>query len=107
MVTTCLCPVIMGVYGSLIMVQLSKHLCQVGAITRNKFYCNLSHNSYDLYLFSDPFNYVLVYIMYMWMGRIATDNMGSLFVFLIRFFGTIALAYGIIWIKNKVNRKCT
>ena len=41
------------------------------------------------------------------MGRIATDNMGSLFAFLIRFFGTIALAYGIIWIKNKVNRKST
>ena len=105
--TSCLCSVVLGIYGSLIMIQFSKRLCQVGTITGKKFYRNLSHNSYDLYLFSDPFNYVLVYMMYMWMGRIATDNMGSLFAFLIRFFGTIFFAYGIIWIKNKVNRRST
>ena len=31
--TSCLCSVVLGIYGSLIMIQFSKRLCQVGTIT--------------------------------------------------------------------------
>ena len=92
--------VVMGVYGSIIMIQVSKKISSLKIITDNKIYKIFSRNSYDLYLFSDPFNYVLLYLMYYWMGTYITDNAESTLAFLIRLFGTIALAFVVIFIKK-------
>lgn len=90
----------MGVYGSIIMIQVSKKISSLTIIADNKIYKMFSRNSYDLYLFSDPFNYVLLYLMYYWMGTYITDNAESILAFLIRLFGTIALALVVIFIKK-------
>lgn len=92
--------VVMGVYGSLIMMQASKKIGSLKVIVDNKIYKTFSRYSYDLYLFSDPFNYVLLFLIYNWLGVYVTDNTSAILAFLIRFFGTIALAFVVIFIKN-------
>lgn len=92
--------VVMGVYGSIIMMQASKKIGSFKVVADNKIYKTFSRYSYDLYLFSDPFNYVLLYLIYNWLGAYVTDNTGAILAFLIRFFGTIALAFVVIFIKS-------
>lgn len=93
---------IMGTYGSVIMINIAKRIGNLHVLKSNKVYKTFSKDSYELYLFSDPFNYILIYMMYVWMGNYVIDNDASLFSFLTRFFGTIILAFVIIWIKNKI-----
>lgn len=94
--------VAMGVYGSIIMIQFSKHFGSFKCITNLRLYKMFSHYSYELYLFSDPFNYVLVYLTYLGLGEFVTSNVDAFLAFFIRFFGTIILAMLVIWIKNKI-----
>lgn len=95
-------PLIMGTYGSLIIINIAKRIGNFHVLRSNKVYKTFSKDSYELYLFSDPFNYILIYMMYVWMGDYVIDNVASLLSFLIRFFGTIFLAFVVIWIKNKI-----
>lgn len=93
--------ILMGIYGSFIVIQIAKYLRGFPTLTNNKVYQIFSRNSYELYLFSDPFNYMLLYLMNKFMGNYITDNLGSLYSFLVRFLGTIILAFAVIWIKKK------
>lgn len=62
----------------------------------------LSHNNnFQCKIFSDPFNYVLVYLTYLGLGDFVTSNVDAYLAFLIRLLGTIILAMFVIWIKNK------
>lgn len=94
--------VAMGVYGSIIMIQFSKHFGSFKCITNLRLYKMFSRYSYEIYLFSDPFNYVLVYLTYLGLGEFVTSNVDAFLAFFIRFFGTIILAMLVIWIKNKI-----
>ena len=102
----CLLLIVMGLYGSMIMIQISKKVGLLKVIVNNGIYKTFSHYSYELYLFSDPFNYVLLYLMYVWMGAYVADNMGSILSFLIRFCGTICFAFIVIVIKASVYKIC-
>ena len=95
--------VAMAIYGSLIMIQVSKWFGRLSAITSKRIYKSFSRNSYELYLLSDPFNYVLIMFLYQLLGDyIILSNIGPLLSFCVRFFGTIILAFAVIWIKNKI-----
>ena len=95
--------VAMSIYGSLIMIQVSKCVSRLSVITSKKIYKSLSRNSYELYLFSDPFNYVLIFLLTQLLGDyIILSNIGSLLSFCVRFFGTIIFAFAMIWLKNKI-----
>lgn len=94
--------IVMGIYGSVIMIQISKNVQKLPGLTKNTIYRTFSKHSYELYLFSDPFNYVLVYIMYELMGNYVEYNFSSLLSFFVRFLGTITLAFVVIWIKNRI-----
>ncbi len=93
-------PIVMGIYGSLIMIQMSKKVGTLQSLTSSKIYKSFSRNSYELYLFSDPFNYVLTSLLYAWLGQSLIGDWGSITSFLVRFFGTIILSYLVILIKN-------
>lgn len=68
-------------------------------------YNNIKNNSYNLYLFSDPFNYLLIPLLYSFMGdSIFTSNIGSGLSFFVRFFVTIILSYAIIYIMKIIKR---
>lgn len=95
--------VAMAIYGSLIMIQVSKLFGRLSAITSKRIYKSFSRNSYELYLFSDPFNYVLIMLLFQLLGDyIILSNIGPLLSFCVRFFGTIVFAFAVIWIKNKI-----
>lgn len=99
--------VVMGVYGSIIMIQFAKYFGTFKCITKLRLYRTFSRYSYELYLFSDPFNYVLVYLTYLGLGDFVTSNVDAFLAFFIRLFGTIILAMLVIWIKNKIQSvKC-
>lgn len=96
---------VMAIYGSLIMIQVSKRFGRMAAITSKRIYKSFSRNSYELYLFSDPFNYVLVLVLFQLLGDyIILSNIGPMLSFCVRFFGTIIFAFGVIWIKNKITQ---
>lgn len=94
----------MGIYGSFVMIQFSKTIETKQWITDSKFYKTFSRYSYDFYLFSDPFNYVLIYIMTVYFGVFVIGNVTSLIAFFVRFLGSIIFAYAIILIKNKIQK---
>ena len=94
--------IIMGIYGSFVMIQFSKAIETKRCITESKFYKTFLRYSYDFYLFSDPFNYVLIYIMTVYFGVFVIGNVTSLTAFFVRFVGSIVFAYAIILIKNKI-----
>lgn len=99
--------VVMGVYGSIIMIQFTKKFGTFKYITNLRLYKTFSHYSYELYLFSDPFNYVLVYLTYLGLGDFVMSNVDAFLAFFIRLLGTIILAMLVIWIKNKIQSvKC-
>ena len=99
--------VAMGVYGSIIMIQFTKYFGTFKCITNLRLYKTFSRYSYEFYLFSDPFNYVLVYLTYLGLGDFVTSNADAFLAFFIRLFGTIILAMLVIWIKNKIQSvKC-
>lgn len=83
------------------MIQFSKTIETKQWITDSKFYKTFSRYSYDFYLFSDPFNYVLIYIMTVYFGVFVIGNVNSLIAFFVRFLGSIIFAYAIILIKIK------
>ena len=93
----------MAVYGSLIMIQVSKWFGRLSVFTSKRIYKSFLHNSYELYLFSDPFNYVLIMLLFQLLGDyIILSNIGPLLSFCVRFFGTIIFAFAVIWLKNKI-----
>lgn len=67
---------------------------------------NTSKNSYGLYLYSDPINYVILYLVNTYsMQWIYEDNFGSLSIYLVRFFATTFGAWVVIMITRKFNYK--
>ena len=95
--------VAMAVYGSLIMIQVSKWFGRLSVFTSKRIYKSFLHNSYELYLFSDPFNYVLIMLLFQLLGDyIILSNIGPLLSFCVRFFGTLIFAIAVIWLKNKI-----
>lgn len=97
--------VVMGIYGSVIMIQVSKRFAALQRIKQSKCYTTFARNSYELYLFSDPFNYVLLSLTYSIMGDYVVSSIDSFIAFAVRFFGTILFALLVVRLKAIVRRK--
>lgn len=65
---------------------------------------NISKESYGLYLYSDPINYVILCIVSNYsLQWIYSDNLGALSIYVIRFFATTLGAWVVILITRKLN----
>ena len=73
-------------------------------IMNNPLYQYMKNNSYQLYLFSDPFNYAIIAIIAGTIGPIWESDLLSLFSFTIRAVGTFILACVIISLLHKINK---
>lgn len=73
-------------------------------IMDNQLYQYMKNNSYQLYLFSDPFNYAIIAIIVGTIGPIWESDLLSLFSFTIRAVGTFILACVIISLLTKINK---
>lgn len=92
---------ILALWGCLNMVGIVKLLENIPFFRKNKVFKNFSKNSYELYLYSDPFNYLLITIFSFWMGYgYVTDTLWSIMAYLLRIVLSIALAYLVIWLVS-------
>lgn len=103
---TTLANVVFAIIGMILMVAISKQLATKMQFVNNKVYKNLNRNSYDLYLYSDPFNYAILLIAFNnFGGAILTDNTIAFVLYFARFILTIAFAYLIILCKQMLMRQ--
>ena len=70
----------------------------------NQLYQYMKNNSYQLYLFSDPFNYAIIGIIVGLIGQIWESDLLSFLSFTLRAVGTFILACVIISLITKINK---
>lgn len=92
---------VFSIWGCWNMIFTCKCLCRYNWLVSSRLYNFFRKYSYELYLYSDPFNYVLIALLYGWLGYgVFTSNSGSLAAYLVRFVGTTGFAFLIISIIN-------
>ena len=65
-----------------------------------------SKNTFELYLYSDPLNYIFIYYSTLWLGdMIFTNNYICGFTFIIRFAFDVLLSFVIIIFVDKLKLK--
>lgn len=73
--------------------------------TKTSLYKTLYKNSYDIYLYSDPFNYLLILFLIIILGdNVFTENFVSLIAFLIRILFSVILSYLVIFIIRSAEK---
>lgn len=90
-----------GIYN---MIFTCKNLCsKINKLPSSKIYSYMKNNSYYLYLYSDPLNFLLIPILVYFLGdSILTTDLGAFTAFIVRFFGTLFGAMLLIYMTNKV-----
>lgn len=89
--------------GCVNMVATTKLLANNRRIFSNSIYRSFSKNSYDIYLYSDPFNYVLLTFLILVCGDLyVTSNLVSVLVFMARVVISVLLAYLVIYIVGRI-----
>lgn len=93
-----------AIWGILNMAFTCKSLANCDKIKRTWLYRIFDKYTYQIYLYSDPFNYVLIVLLVMLLGNeIFMSNSGAIVAYLVRFCGTILLALLVIGIIHKFN----
>lgn len=65
-----------------------------------------SKNTYELYLYSDPINYLMIPLLYdVYRESLFINNTVCVFSFFVRFLITLIASFGVIYIVNKINIK--
>lgn len=97
---------VFALWGCVNMVFLAKSINQCAIIKNTYTYRFMNRYNYELYLYSDPFNYVLIALLVAWFGQnLFTSDVDSLLAYMIRFFGTILGAAFIIGILYMLKTK--
>lgn len=97
----------MALLGCFNMTATIKYIIKKTRVTTSSLYKTLYHNSYDIYLYSDPFNYLLIFILILIIGdSVLTENIPSLIAFLTRIVFSIILSYLVIFIIRNVGKIC-
>lgn len=93
---------VFGIWGSFNMIYTCQNIYSKINV-KNTIYVYLQRHSYELYLFSDPFNYVLIPVLYSaFGGLLVSGNLESLCSYCLRFSLTIIFSILIISIVKKV-----
>lgn len=92
---------VLAIWGCINMIATSRIV--VKAIAKYKWYSFMKKHSYSLYLYSDPFNYVIIALLVAFFGdMVVGDNIISAFAFLIRIIGSALMALVVIYILNHI-----
>lgn len=93
----------MAFLGCYNMVVTTKYLIKKYKITNSNIYKSLNKNSYDIYLYSDPFNYVLILGLFLvFDNKVFEGTLESILSFIIRIIFTIILAYMVVVFVRRV-----
>ena len=97
---------LLALWGCTNMVFLAKSIDQCAIVKRTLIYRFMNKYNYELYLYSDPFNYILIAWLVAWFGQnLFTNNVHSLLAYMFRFFGTILWAALVIAIVHMVKKR--
>lgn len=89
--------------GCVNMVATAKILLKSSMLQKMYFYKSLRKYNYEIYLYSDPFNYLLISVFILMFGdRVLTGDLFSLTAFITRILFTILFAYVVIFMINKI-----
>lgn len=99
--------IVFAICGIVLFSLLSKKICsKSSAFFGGEILSFLKHNTYELYLYSDPFNYVIINICWIvFDGQIVVNNTLSLLVFFIRFIFTTFISILIIKLVSSLRLK--
>ena len=96
---------IFAIWGVFNMFFICKHISN-SKITTTKTYSLLSKYNYQLYLYSDPFNYILILIfILLWGDDVFHKDTHFLLAYVLRFLTTIILPLTIVFVTNSINTK--
>lgn len=96
---------VLALWGCANMAFLAKSADRSVAVKRSRAYRFMNRHSYGLYLYSDPFNYVMIAWLVSWFGQsLFTDNAVPLCACAIRFFGSVLFASLLIVILNRAGK---
>lgn len=93
---------VLSFWGIVNMIYLSKSISRCNIVTQSKFYSVVNRYTYELYLYSDPFNYVIIAILMAVFGQaVFTDGLITIISYFARFFGTLICAAILIFIVER------
>ena len=96
---------IFAIWGVFNMVFTCKHI-SISRITTTKTYYLLSKYNFQLYLYSDPFNYLLILaFIQLWGDNVFHKDTHFLFTYVLRFLTTTMLPLTFVFVTNKIRPK--
>lgn len=85
-----------AIWGCINMVCIAKSICKCKWLLQTKIYQYFKKYTYELYLYSDPFNYLFIALLSSLFGQYIYMGIFPIYAYSIRFIGTILAAMFII-----------
>lgn len=99
-----LLPLPLAIWGCINMIATAKAVARWSAFTNHPFIRTMNAHCYDLYLYSDPFNYVLISILVAIFGStIITANAPAAIALIVRIFGSLGCAFFVVYFMQGVS----
>lgn len=96
---------IMAIWGCVNMIATAKEVAKWSVFVDHPITQAMNTHCYKLYLYSDPFNYVLITILVAVFGStVITADASAAISFLVRIFGSLGLAFALVYFMNGLSR---
>lgn len=87
------------------MIAMAKAVTKWSAFVDHPITQAMNTHCYKLYLYSDPFNYVLISVLVAILGStVITADASAAISFLVRIFGSLGLAFALVYFMNGLSR---
>lgn len=87
------------------MIATAKAVARWSAFVDHPITQAMNTHCYKLYLYSDPFNYVLISVLVAIFGTtVITADAPAAIAFIVRIFGSLGLAFALVYIMNGLPR---
>lgn len=94
--------------GCLNMIGTVKMIFERTSFNKTRLYGSLNRHSYEIYLYSDPFNYLLIILLFNIFGyTVISNNMSCISALIIRAILTIVLSYAVIFLITRLKQSLT
>lgn len=96
---------IMAIWGCVNMIATAKEVAKWSVFADHPITQAMNTHCYKLYLYSDPFNYVLISILVAVFGStVITADAPAAISFIVRIFGSLGLAFALVYFMNGLSR---
>lgn len=87
------------------MIATAKEVAKWSAFVDHPITQAMNTHCYKLYLYSDPFNYVLISVLVAILGStVITADAPAAISFIVRIFGSLGLAFALVYFMNGLSR---